>query len=83
MIVRLLLWQLDETTPSFAELRSALTSLEPLEPPGTWLWNDAQERFGALVVDDGDESAPDALAEVRRLLGRDPDVFEEFDALDR
>lgn len=82
MIVRLLLWHLDETTPSFDELRSALASLEPLEPPGTWLWNDAQERFGALVVDDGGEAAPDALAEVRRLLGRDPDLFEEFDALE-
>ena len=80
MIVRLLLWRLDETTISFEELRDHLDALEPLETPSAWLWSEAQERFGALVLGDDEEHVAQ-LDQVRALLGRDPDLYEEFDTL--
>ena len=81
MIVRILLWRLDERTPSFDELRDRIEELEPLAAPGAFLLNEAAERVGALVVDDEDEPAPPQLDELRALIGRDPDLYEEFDTL--
>ena len=73
MVVRLFLWGLFDSATTIDELRD---KLPPLEPPSSWLWNDASERFGALVI--GDE-LPDALATARALVGREPDAYEEFD----
>ena len=81
MIVRILLWRLDERTPSFDELRDRIEELEPLAAPGAYLLNEAAERVGVLVVDDEDEPAPPQLDELRALIGRDPDLDEEFDTL--
>jgi hypothetical protein len=72
VIVRLLLWNLADSKTTFEELRA---QLPPLEPPSTWLANEAAERFGLLAFDD---PAPD-LAAVRDLIGRDADVAEEFE----
>lgn len=81
MIVRIALWRLDETTPSLEELRARLDELEPLDPPGAVLVNDAAERVGVLLVTDEDEALPRQLEELRELVGRDPDLYEEFDTL--
>jgi hypothetical protein len=81
MIVRILLWRLDETTPSLEALRDGLDQLEPLPAPGAVLVNEAAERIGALVVAEDDEELPSQLDELRRLVGREPDVYEEFDTL--
>lgn len=81
MIVRLVLWRLDETTPSFAELRGRLDDMEPLEPPGALLVNEAAERIGTLVVTEDDEELPPQLEALRLLVGREPDLYEEFDTL--
>ncbi len=81
MIVRILLWRLDERGPSFEALRGSVEELEPLEPPGTFLLNEAAERVGALVVDEEDAPAPPQLDHLRALIGRDPDLYEEFDTL--
>ena len=81
MIVRIVLWRLDERTPSVEALREALNELEPLTPPSMLLVNDAAERIGALVVAEEDEPPPRQLDELRTLVGRDPDLYEEFDAL--
>ena len=81
MIVRIVLWRLDETTPSFDDLRGRLEELEPLEPPGGLLVNEVAERIGAIVVADDDEELPSQLEELRLLVGRDPDLYEEFDTL--
>jgi len=81
MIVRLVLWRLDETTPSFAELRGRLDDIEPLDPPGALLVNEAAERIGALVVTEDDEELPPQLEALRLLIGREPDLYEEFDTL--
>ena len=81
MIVRIVLWRLDETTPSLDELRGRLDDLEPLEPPGALLVNEIAERIGAIVVADDDEEVPSQLEHLRILVGRDPDLYEEFDTL--
>ena len=76
MLVRLLIWSLYDSKTTIEELRD---SLAELESPSAWLWNEAGERFG--VVSFGDE-LPDAIAHARQLIGREPDVADEFDALD-
>ena len=81
MIVRFVLWRVDETTPPIDELRDRLDELEPLSAPSAFLVNDAAERIGALLVTDDDEPPPPQLDELRALVGRDPDLYEEFDAL--
>ncbi len=78
MIARLLLWSLGETLLEPEELLEGLPSLEP---PSAWLWNETSERFGLLLVDDAIGAVPDALAEARSRIGREPDVYEEFDLL--
>jgi hypothetical protein len=81
VIVRSVLWRLDEHTPSFEELRDRLDDLEPLPAPSAFLVSEAAERIGALVVAEEDEPPPDQLDDLRTLIGRDPDLYEEFDAL--
>ena len=81
MIVRIVLWRLDERSPPVEALREALDELEPLPPPGMLLVNEAAERIGALLVSEDDEPPPAQLEELRALVGRDPDLYEEFDAL--
>lgn len=75
MIVRLLVWSLFGSDTTIDELRDALPELEE---PSVWLWSEASERFGAVLFGDG---LPPALEHARELVGRDPDVYEEFDAL--
>jgi hypothetical protein len=76
VLVRILIWSLYDSKTTIEELRAAV---EELEPPSTWVWNEASERFGVVAF--GDE-LPEAVAHARELIGRDPDVAEEFDELD-
>ena len=76
VVVRVLIWSLFESKPRIDELRA---SLPELEPPSAWIWNEASERFGAVVFG---EEPPDAVAHARELVGREPDVYEEFDELE-
>ncbi|HEX6723848.1 MAG TPA: hypothetical protein VF073_01275 [Gaiella sp.] len=81
MIVRILLWRLDERTLAFGSLRDRIEELEPLAAPGAFLLNEAAERVGALAVAEEDEPPPAQLDELRALIGRDPDLYEEFETL--
>jgi hypothetical protein len=81
MIVRIVLWRLDEASPSFVELQERLDQLEPLPLPSTLLVNEAAERVGALLVVDEEEPPPAQLEQLRELIGRDPDLYEEFDTV--
>ena len=74
MLVRLLLWNVIESKTSVEELRE---SLPELSAPSTWIWNEATERFGAIVVGD---DLPESIGWAQDLLGDDPDVYEEFEA---
>jgi hypothetical protein len=72
LIARILIWSLFESKTTLDELREKLPEL----PAGDlWISNDAADRFGLISFAD----ALPELGEVRALIGRDPDVYEEFD----
>jgi hypothetical protein len=69
---RLVLWNLADSKTTLAELRERLPSL----PEGdAWISHEATERFGLISFS---EEPPD-LVEVRELIGKDPEVGEEFE----
>jgi hypothetical protein len=81
-IVRILLWDVGDAKATIDELRDRVEEIEPLPTPGAWLVNEGAERFGALVVsDEDDDELPPQVGELRALVGKDPDVYEEFDAV--
>ena len=73
-LVRIIVWNLADSKTSLEELQAHLPSLDEGD---LWIANEPQERFG-LVSTSG--SPPD-LESVRELIGKDPEVAEEFDAL--
>ena len=75
MVVRLLIWNVFGSKTTIDELRE---SLPELEPPSRWIWNEASERFGVLAFED---DLPESVGWAQDLVGEDPDVYEEFDAL--
>ena len=75
MLVRLLIWNVFGSKTTIDELRE---SLPGLDEPSRWIWNEASERFGALVFG---EDLPEAIGWAQDLVGEEPDVYEEFDAL--
>jgi hypothetical protein len=81
MVVRIVLWRLDERAPPVDELRSRLDELEPLSPPSAFLVNEAAEQIGVLVVAEEDEPPPPQLGALRDLVGREPDLYEEYEAV--
>ena len=83
MIARIVLWSLAEAETTFDELRDALDE-QPGEVPGrvfeAWVSDEASERWGTLSVYSSREAADRAPAgRLRELIGRDPDLLEEFD----
>lgn len=74
MIVRLLIWNVFDSKTTIDELRE---SLPELVPPSQWIWNDATERFGVIVVG---EDLPESIGWAQDLVGDEPDVYEEFDS---
>jgi len=82
VICRILLWSLADSQTTLDELRVRIDAVEPLPAPGVWLLNDAAERFGVVLFsDDAEEELPESGAEIRALIGREPDAYEEFDTL--
>jgi hypothetical protein len=73
VIVRIFLWSLADSKTTLDELRERLPELEGGD---AWISNAASERFG-LITFSGE--VPRELSRVRELIGRDPDVGEEFD----
>jgi hypothetical protein len=43
-----------------------------------WIWSDAREHFGLVAFG---EDVPVGFERARELIGRDPEVYEEFDVL--
>jgi hypothetical protein len=73
-VVRILVWNLADSKTSLEELRA---QLPPLPDGDLWIANEPQERFG-LVMTSG--STPE-LEQIRELIGKDPEIAEEYDAL--
>jgi hypothetical protein len=70
--VRLLLWNLADSKTTLDELRAKL----PEVPDGDyWISDSGGERFGLISFSGADEPA----AEARDLIGKDPEVGEEFE----
>jgi hypothetical protein len=76
VVVRILIWSLFDSRTTIDELRE---SLPEIAPPGTWIWNDATERFGAVFHG---EELPESAGWASDLIGGVPEVYEEFDILD-
>ena len=76
MIVRILIWSLLDSRTTIDELRD---SLPELDPPSRWIWNEATERFGLVAFGD---ALPPETGDAHELVGREPDVYEEFDELE-
>lgn len=72
MVARILIWNLFDSKTSLDEVRVHLPEL----PDGDrWLSNEPLERLGLVTF--GDE-LPD-LGEIPELVGKEPDIAEEFD----
>jgi hypothetical protein len=68
--VRLLLWSLADSKTTLDELRAQLPAL----PEGdVWISHEPSERFGLISF------SGEIPAEVRDLIGKDPEVGEEFE----
>ena len=74
-VVRILIWSLADSKTTLAELRE---QVPPLNNSDHWIANDAQERFGLISTSD---ELP-GLAGIRDLIGKEPDVAEEYDLLE-
>ncbi|HZQ04105.1 MAG TPA: hypothetical protein VFA88_08795 [Gaiellaceae bacterium] len=87
MIVRLVLWNLADSTTNVGELRrylrdEAVDAFDRL--PGllfkAWLSDEATERWGAVYVWESAEAADQPLpSRARELIGKDPDLADAFD----
>lgn len=70
-LVRILIWNLADSKATVAEVRERVEA----EPSVRSIWNEAQERFGLIALGAGVAQ----LDELRELIGKEPDVAEEFD----
>ena len=72
MTVHLLLWNLADSKTTLDELRAKLPDL----PGGDhWISDPAGERFGLISYSD----SLDGVQRVRDLIGKDPEIGEEFE----
>ncbi len=87
MIVRFVLWNLADSQTTIAELRRYLRdeSVDAFEDVEglrfkAWISDEVTERWGAFYVWESQEASRQELpSKARDLIGRDPDVVEEFD----
>ena len=87
MLVRIVLWNLADSKTTVGELRRYLRdeSVDAFATvPGlrlkAWISDEATERWGAVYVWESRAAAEQELpTRARELIGKDPDVGEEFD----
>jgi hypothetical protein len=87
VIVRLVLWNLADSQTTIEELRRYLRdeSVEAFEDVEglrfkAWISDEVTERWGAVYVWETQEAARRELpGRARELIGKDPDIAEEFD----
>jgi hypothetical protein len=87
VILRLVIWNLADSMTTIEELRRYLReeSVDQFEEvPGlrfkAWFSDEVTERWGALYLWETEEAARQELpSRARELIGKDPDIGEEFD----
>ncbi len=87
MLVRFVLWNLADSKTTIEELRRYLRDESAdafAEVPGlrfkAWISDPVGERWGAVYLWESHEASAQALpSRARELIGKDPDVLEEFD----
>ena len=87
MLVRLVLWNLADSTTTIHELRRYLRdeSVDAFEQaPGlrfkVWVSDEATERWGAVYLWESREaSEAPFVSRARELIGKEPEIAEEFD----
>ena len=87
MVVRFVLWNLADSKTNIEELRRYLAdeSVEQFSRVDglrfkAWISDPATERWGAVYLWESAEAAHQPLpGRARDLIGKDPDVAEEFD----
>ena len=87
MLVRIVLWNLADSQTTVGELRRYVRdeSVDAFEDvPGlrfkAWISDEATERWGAVYVWESRAAAEQELpSRARELIGKEPDVGEEFD----
>ena len=87
MLVRLVLWSLADSKTTIQELRQYLRdeSVDAFaEAPGlrfkVWISDEATDRWGAVYLwESRRASEAPFVSQARELIGKDPDIAEEFD----
>ena len=87
MLVRIVLWSLADSKTTIEELRRYLRdeSVDAFaDVPGlrfkAWISDEATERWGAVYLWESRQASEQELpSRARELIGKDPDVGEEFD----
>ena len=87
MLLRFVIWNLADSKTTIEELRRYLhdESVDAFEDvPGlrfkAWFSDEATERWGAVYLWESAEAAEQDLpSRARELIGKDPDIGEEFD----
>ena len=87
MILRFVLWSLADSKTTIEELRRYLRdeSVDAFaDVPGlrfkAWVSDEATERWGAVYLWESREASEQEVpSRARELIGKDPDVGEEFD----
>ena len=87
MILRIAIWNLVDSKTTIEELRRYLRdeSVDAFEElPGlrfkAWISDEATDRWGAVYVWETPTAAAQELpSRARELIGKDPDLVEEFD----
>ena len=87
MLVRFVLWNLADSKTTIEELRRYLRdeSVEQFrQVPGlrfkAWISDAATERWGGVYVwETADAARQELPSRARELIGKDPDIAEEFD----
>jgi Putative mono-oxygenase ydhR len=87
VILRLVIWNLADSQTTIEELRRYLRdeSVDQFEQvPGlrfkAWISDESTERWGAVYLWESEEAASQVVpSRARELIGKDPDIGEEFD----
>jgi hypothetical protein len=87
VIVRFVLWNLADSQTTIAELRRYLRdeSVDAFEDVEglrfkAWISDETTERWGAVYVWETHRAAAQELpSRAREMIGKDPDIVEEFD----